>query len=288
MGIPIRDLLQQSAHQLRLISDSPRLDAEILLAHCLQKARSYLYTWPERVPEPPQLVAYSKLLQQRLTGQPIAYLIGYREFWGMPLNVTPDTLIPRPETELLIETVLQHTTKHDRLNILDLGTGSGAIAIALGSELPQATITATDRSAAALAVARANAHQHQQHRIRFLLSDWFSMIPTGEHFDIIVSNPPYIALDDIHLTQGDVRFEPPSALISGTDGLNDIRHIIKCARVFLHENGLLLLEHGYNQAAAIRQIMQQNHYRDILCIADLAGNDRLSGGHYRTPLRDQP
>lgn len=283
----ISELLKQSTQQLAAVSDSPRLDAEILLAHCLQKPRSYLYTWPEHTPEPQQLTTYNTLLQQRLHGQPIAYLTGYREFWGIQLKVTPDTLIPRPETELLVETALEYITeqayaKHRPFKILDLGTGSGAIAIALSSELANAniTITATDKSAAALSVARTNARQHKQHNITFLLSDWFSNTAINEKFDLIVSNPPYIATADQHLTRGDVRFEPQSALASGPDGLNDIRHIISQSCPHFAEDGLLMLEHGYDQAAAVERLLAQNAYSAIRCLKDLAGNDRISCGHY--------
>ena len=278
-------LLKHSTQRLAAVSDSPRLDAEILLAHCLNKPRSYLYTWPEHTPEPQQVEEYTMLVQQRLRGQPIAYLIGYREFWGIRLKVTPDTLIPRPETELLVETALEYiaskqaSTKQKPVTILDLGTGSGAIAIALSSELPNAKVTATDKSEAALTVAQDNARLNKQQNITFLLSDWFSALSTNEKFDLIVSNPPYIATDDHHLSQGDVRFEPQSALTSGLDGLNDIRHLIDRARHYLAADGLLLLEHGYNQGTAVRQLLDKNHYVNIRCLQDMMGNDRVSCGH---------
>ncbi len=282
----ISELLKHSAQQLGGVSDSPRLDAEILLAHCLQKPRSYLYTWPERIPEQQQLDEYSTLLQQRFSGQPIAYLIGYREFWGMQLRVTPDTLIPRPETELLIETALHYLTEHKDIknqqpNILDLGTGSGAIALALRNELPNANIIATDKSVTALTVAQANARQHQQNTVMFQLSDWFTAIPANKQFDLIACNPPYVADNDVHLTQGDVRFEPETALTSGPDGLDDIKHIIAHAPSYLAGDGLLILEHGYDQAEIIESMLKQNHYSDVRCLKDLAGNDRISCGHYR-------
>lgn len=282
----ISQLIRQSAQQLSTVSDSPQLDAEILLTHCLQKPRSFLYTWPEYVPEHTQLAQYETLLQQRLSGQPIAYLTGQREFWGLEFKVTPATLIPRPETELLIETTLQHFSRDAAINILDLGTGSGAIAIALNHELPNAKIIATDKSTDALEVAKENTHQHQcQHAIQLLESDWFSALGAGQTFDLIVSNPPYIADNDKHLVQGDVRFEPESALASGADGLMDIRHIITHAKDFLSAKSLLMLEHGYDQAQNINHLLQKTGYQNIRCLKDLAGNDRVSCGHYPSQIQ---
>lgn len=277
--MPISDLLKQSTQQLTPSSDSPRLDAEILLAHCLQKPRSFLYTWPEHEPDTAQHARFNALIAQRLTGQPIAYLTGYREFWGLSLKVTADTLIPRPDTELLVETALQHCPSDKALNILDLGTGSGAIAIALATELPKANITATDQSAAALAIASENARTHQQANINFLLSDWFNALPPAPLFDLIVSNPPYIVAQDAHLSRGDVRFEPQSALVAGPDGLDDLRQIISLAPGYLQTDGMLMLEHGYDQATAVSALLHEQRYQKIHCLQDLAGNDRVSYGH---------
>ncbi len=275
----IRECLQAATHQLEHASDtdSARLDAELLLAHCLNKKRSYLYTWPERTVDAADYHCFSQLLQQRLQGTPIAYLLGYREFWGLELHVSPATLIPRPDTEWLVELALAKIPPHQPAHILDLGTGSGAIAIALAKERPLATVLATDRSRAALEVARSNAARLQLDNLQFLQADWFQTLPACA-FDLIVSNPPYIATDDPHLQQGDVRFEPLSALSSGTDGLDDIRHLVSAAPRFLAPEGWLLFEHGYDQGAVAGDLLRTAHYREVSCHPDWGGNDRVSGG----------
>ncbi|MGB1256731.1 MAG: peptide chain release factor N(5)-glutamine methyltransferase [Thiolinea sp.] len=274
----VTELLREYSQRLETISDSPRLDVEILLAHCLNKPRSFLYTWPEHRPAEEQLAEFNTLITQRLSGQPIAYLTNQREFWGLMLKVTPDTLIPRPDTELLVEAALQQFQPDQALSILDLGTGSGAIAIALASEFPTAHIIATDKSTAALKVAQENALQHHQHNIQFIESDWFSAVP-DKSFDLILSNPPYIAEYDPHLTRGDVQFEPLTALTSGHDGLDDIRHLISCSQQFLRPQGAFMLEHGYGQASTIRCLLEQEGFSHITCLKDLTGNDRVSFGH---------
>lgn len=261
------------------MSDSARLDAELLLAHCLNKPRSYLFTWPEAEPDNTQLNCFEQLLQQRQSGQPIAYLLGYREFWDLKLYVTNDTLIPRPETELLVETALAFLSGRENSHILELGTGSGAIALALAKELPDAQITATDISKAALEVAQSNAGHYQLENITFLQSNWFSTIATNLKFDLIISNPPYIASDDPHLNLGDVRFEPVGALASGTDGLDDIRHLITHSAHFLKRDGALMFEHGYDQGKETTGLMKKAGYKDTGCIKDLAGHDRITLGH---------
>lgn len=288
----INDLLRQATQQLLNspdCSDSVRLDVELLLAHCLNKPRSYLFTWPESEPTTEQLTCFNNLLAQRQSGQPIAYLLGYREFWDLVLNVTPDTLIPRPETELLVEIALDTLSKSNDTadtasgdatqQILELGTGSGAIALVLAKEHPKARITAGDISAAALAVAQANAKKYQLNNISFLQSDWFSNIPATKKFDLIISNPPYIAADDPHLSAGDVRFEPPGALSAGEDGLDDIRQLISQAPYFLKPTGLLMFEHGFDQGGQTVELMQQAGFINIRCIKDLAGHDRVTLGH---------
>lgn len=275
----ISNLLRQATQALTENSDSARLDAELLLAHCLNKPRSYLFTWPEAEPDRTQLHCFERLLQQRLSGQPVAYLLGYREFWNLKLTVTKDTLIPRPETELLVETALEFLSGKTGSHILELGTGSGAIALVLAKELPSAQITACDISIAALAVAQNNAEQYQLNNINFLQSDWFSNIPTHQPFDLIVSNPPYIEADDPHLKHGDVRFEPLSALASGEDGLDDIRHLIARSANFLKEDGILMFEHGYDQGGKTTALMQTAGYKGARCIKDLAGHDRITLGH---------
>lgn len=275
----INDLLRQATRQLAESSDSARLDAELLLAHCLNKPRSYLFTWPEAEPDNTQTECFAGLLQQRLAGQPVAYLLGYREFRDLKLIVTGDTLIPRPETELLVETGLEALSGKTNSRILELGTGSGAIALSLAKELPSAQITACDISTAALAVAQNNAGQCQLNRIEFLQSDWFSNIPPGRSFDLIISNPPYIAADDPHLSLGDVRFEPAGALASGKDGLDDIRHLITHSGRFLKQDGMLMFEHGYDQGERTTTLMQTAGYRNVRCLKDLAGHDRITLGH---------
>lgn len=272
------------------ISDSAGLDAELLLAHCLQTSRTYLFTWPEKMLNESQQACFENLLQQRLQGHPIAHLTGEREFWGLALKVTPDTLIPRPDTEILVETALQKierlqqtnqacsvSSQPSPLHVLDLGTGTGAIALALKQECPQCDVTALDQSAAALEIARNNAHTHDL-SIRFLQSDWFSALDANERFSIIVSNPPYIENNDPHLQQGDVRFDPISALTSGEDGLDDLKFIIEQAWSFLHPGGWLLVEHGYNQAEAVSALFRQRGYQQIESRCDYGGNPRITFG----------
>lgn len=276
----IRQLIESASQQLSTISDSPRLDAEILLAHSLDKNRSWLITWPEHIPQEAQLQLFQQLLQQRLQGHPIAHLSGEREFWSLSLQVTADTLIPRPDTELMVEQILAHYPTHHPaeapIQLLDLGTGSGAIALALAHERPSWQISASDQSEAALRVAQANAERLGV-SIEFIHSDWFSALQ-GRRFDVIASNPPYIPCADPHLSQGDVRFEPIGALAAGDDGLDAIRHICATAAGFLKPGGQLFIEHGYDQKAEIHDIFHKNHYHSIQQHHDLAGNPRLASG----------
>lgn len=274
----IRQLIETACQQLSQLSDSPRLDAEILLAHSLGKNRSWLITWPENTPDETQLQQFHQLLQQRLQGRPIAHLTGEREFWSLPLRVTADTLIPRPDTELMVEQILLHYPVEPAIQLLDLGTGSGAIALALAHERPGWQITASDRSEAALQVAQRNTEQLGLN-ITFKHSDWFSALQ-GRTFDVIASNPPYIPQADPHLSQGDVRFEPISALASGDDGLDAIRHICATAAGFLKPGGQLFIEHGYDQKAKIHDIFHKNQFHSILQHHDLAGNPRLTSGTF--------
>lgn len=222
----LRQLLTAASERLASTSPSARADAEILLAHCLQKPRSYLFTWPEKEVGQTLAAEFTRLVDARERGVPVAHLTGFREFWTLNLKVTPDTLIPRPETELLVETAL--TKLAGKQVVLDLGTGTGAIALALACEVPALHIIAADIFPTALAVAKENAQAHAIRNVQFILSDWFDALP-AQRFDLIVSNPPYIEVQDPHLAQGDVRFEPPGALVSGDDGLHDIRRIIQDA-----------------------------------------------------------
>lgn len=273
---PIGELLSQ-AKTLLTASDTPQLDAELLLAHALNKSRTWLHTWPEKIPTEAQQLHFQQLIERRQQGVPIAHLLEQQSFWTLNLKVTADTLIPRPETELLVETALAAIPTEQPWRIADLGTGSGAIALAIASECPHATLYATDQSAAALAIAEENGHHHQLTNLQFLLGSWFEPLPT-EPFDLILSNPPYIAADDPHLSQGDVRFDPGTALTAGADGLDDLRHIIAGAINHLKPGGQLMVEHGYDQGNAVRSLFQQHGYQAITTQRDLAGEERITYG----------
>ena len=273
----LRELLADAARQLIPVSDTPRLDAEILLAAALNRPRSYLFTWPERLPEPEQAACFAAWLQRRLTGEPLAYLLGRREFWSLELDVTPDTLIPRPETELLVELTLQHLPADRPVAVADLGTGSGAIALALAMERPQARIVATDCSAAALAVARRNAQRLGINHVQFRQGDWYQPL-AGERFDLIAANPPYIAADDGHWQRGELRFEPKIALVAGINGLDALRIIIDQAPLYLKAHGWLWLEHGYDQGEIVSMLLRERGYVAVSDYCDSAGISRVSGG----------
>ena len=277
----IRDILQDDTARLNtaliLGTTSARIEVQCLLQSVLKVPRSYLLAHPEQVLSAIQKAAYDALLQRRLRGEPIAHILGEREFFGLSFKVTPATLIPRPETELLVELALQHLPQGRACRVLDLGTGSGAIALAIAHNRPDAVVVAVDASEAALQVARENAQRLGIANVEFLHSDWFSALGK-QYFDLIVSNPPYIAAGDVHLTQGDVRFEPVSALASGADGLDDIRRIIAQADAFLEHGAWVLLEHGYDQAEAVREFLQKNGYTEVFSAKDLAGIERVSAG----------
>jgi release factor glutamine methyltransferase len=277
--ITINALLTSVSKQLTAVSDTAMLDAEVLLCHCLHKPRSFLRAWPEQVLTDEQLQRYQALIEQRLQGMPVAYLTGSREFWSREFKVTSDVLIPRPDTELLIELALQHLPKNAPCSVLDLGTGSGIIAITLAAERPLANVMATDLSLGALVVARENAERLQVSNVQFLQSDWFSQV-TQREFDLIVSNPPYIAKDDPHLQQGDVRFEPDTALIAEDAGLRDIQNIADVARQYLCNGGYLLVEHGYDQQQAVQAIFKRLNYQNIATHTDLSQNPRATLGQW--------
>ena len=262
----------------RLDTASARLDAEVLLSHVLGKPRSHLRAWPDRVPAHEQQAQFEALLARRIGGEPVAYLVGQREFWSLPLTVTRDTLIPRPETETLIEFVLERFAADTVLDVADLGTGSGAIACALASERPHWSIVATDVSHAALNVARDNARRLGLDTVRFAHGDWFDAFDTARRFDLLVSNPPYVAVADPHLSSGDVMFEPASALVSGADGLDDIRRIAAQATDRLKTGGWLVLEHGYNQQPVVAAILRNAGFDSIELRRDLAGIPRMTAG----------
>jgi release factor glutamine methyltransferase len=281
MNWSIQDILRNHGKQLEaalhLEAGSARIEVQSLLQCVLRVNRAWLLSHPEQLLDTDQHDRYFALFERRLRGEPVAYLLGEREFYGLNLMVSPATLIPRPETELLVELALQRIPRHGPCRILDLGTGSGAIALSIADACPDAEVVAVDASAAALEVAQSNAHRLDISNVRLLQSDWFGALQ-HEWFDIIVSNPPYIAAGDTHLAQGDVRFEPRDALASGKDGLDDIRRICAQAGNHLRENGWLMLEHGYDQAAQVRALLQQSGFEQIFSARDLAGIERVSGG----------
>lgn len=267
--------LRKTLHELELTSPTPRLDAEVLLMHVCGFDRSNLITRHETILTGEQQSKLESLLARRKRGEPVAYITGTREFWSMEFNVTPATLIPRPETELLVEKALEHIPRDTEWTIADLGTGSGAIALAIAKERPRCRVVAIDNSSTALEVARSNAEKFGLTNIEFREGDWFTSLADAT-FDMIVSNPPYIRAGDPHLTQGDVRFEPATALVSGNDGLDAIRHIALHAREFLRPGGWLLFEHGWDQAVIVGELLRQHGYRDMVCHRDLAGHARVA------------
>jgi len=256
------------------ISCNARLDSEVLLAYCLGKPRSYLMTWPERELTTAQLDCFNELIRRRLQPQPVAYLVGEREFYSMLLKTTPDTLVPRPETEMLVDRLLQLVDDIERPEVLELGTGTGAIALALKKHAPQCRVIATDASPAALDVAIANATAHELD-IEFLQSDWYQALSVRS-FDIIASNPPYIASHDPYLRQGDLPAEPQMALCSGDSGLEALQTIITGAPGFLRPGGSIVLEHGYDQQQPVVELLQSTGFVDIHCARDFNDLPRLT------------
>ena len=259
-----------------LDSDSAALDAQLLLARVLGQNRSWLYAHGEAQPDTVQIRDFRMLVGRRAEGEPLAYLTGYREFWKQELLVGPEVLIPRPETELLVELALQLELAED-VQAADLGTGSGAIALALAMERPGWELFATDKSPRALALARANAERFLLENICFCTGEWCAALPALK-FDLIVSNPPYVAVDDPHLRQGDLRFEPSTALVSAEEGLADLRIIAGQARAHFKQQGWLLLEHGWEQGRAVRKLLEQFGYASISTHHDHNGNERVTMG----------
>jgi release factor glutamine methyltransferase len=273
--------LQQSS-QLLWVSDTPRLDVEVILAHVLKKDRTYLFAYPEKMLDESQATLFASLFALRMSGQPIAHILGVREFWSLELAVNNSTLIPRPDTELLVETALHLFINDDAQTprrLLDLGTGSGAIALALAHEKKSWVCVAVDKEMAAVALAERNRLQLKLNNVKVQLSDWFSALQNELPFDVIVSNPPYIDCADPHLTQGDLRFEPRSALVAANNGLADLAFIIAEADKSLAPGGWLLVEHGHHQGAAVRELFQQKYFKDIKTLRDLGGNERVTLGH---------
>ena len=273
--VSIRGLIKDATEVLG--SDTARLDAEVLLASLLKKDRSYLLAWPEKILPQKTREQFHQLVKRRASGEPVAYLTGQREFWSLPLAVSTDTLIPRPETETLVTLALEKIPPDGCLHIADLGTGSGAIALAIAHERPRCRVVATDASAKSLEIAADNARNLGIENIHFIHGNWCDPLPQ-EPFDLILSNPPYIEDQDPHLEHGDVRFEPRTALAAGPDGMDDLDHIVACARQHLRKEGWLMLEHGYQQADRVKMRLSEHGYREISSHSDEAGLDRVCMG----------
>lgn len=274
-NLTIAQLLASASEKLAECSDSANLDAKILLAHVLEKDLTYLLTWSDKIIGQAELYTFYQLLAKRIAGEPIAYIVGVKEFWSLPFYVAPSTLIPRPDTETLVELVLNNH-QSDNSRLLDLGTGTGAIALALASEKPNWQVDAVDFNVEAVQLAQKNAKNLQLTHVNIYQSDWFSNIETQKAFDVIVSNPPYIDEQDKHLDEGDVRFEPKTALVADNQGLADIEHICQQAVNYLVNGGVLYIEHGFEQGEAVRAIMAANGFKSCITTKDLGGNDRIT------------
>ena len=262
--------------QLLAQSGLPPLEARMLAERALGKPRAWLIAHADEIADAAAEKAFAAMAERRRHGEPIAYILDEREFYGLDFAVAPAVLIPRPETELLVELALERLPANAAARVLDLGTGSGAIAVTLAKQRPQARLTAVDVDYAALTLARANAKRHGV-SVRFFCGDWFGAL-AGERFDLIVSNPPYVAHEDPHLALGDVRFEPQRALLGGADGLDCIRAIVAQAQAHLLPGAWLLFEHGYDQAPPCRALLEARGYAEVQSWPDLAGVPRVSGG----------
>jgi release factor glutamine methyltransferase len=274
----IDTLLATTKLELGGISDSPRLDAELLMMFVLHVPRSYLFAHPERKLSREEITRFASLVKRRLDYEPVAYLTGEKEFWSLPLAVTAATLVPRPETELLVEEALALIPPDTTIDILDLGTGSGAIAIAIACERPQCRVTASDISGPALAVATDNAKRHKCSNITFVQGDWLDAV-IGKPFNIIVSNPPYVAAGDPAMNR--LPLEPREALVAGNDGLDAIRTIANNASAHLNKDGWILIEHGADQENAVADILTATNWQDVRCIRDAAARPRVSQAVWR-------
>lgn len=271
------------AIELASVSDSPRLDAELLLCHSAKLSRTQLYTHPEKVLAPEVEVAFNQAFDERIKGRPIAHIIGEREFWSLPIKVNDSTLIPRPDTEVLVEQAVSALAELKQPRILDLGTGTGAIALALAHEFPLSQIYALEASAEAVVLAKENAKALNKSNVHILHGSWLDH-DTQESldglapFDMVVSNPPYIDEADPHLAEGDVRFEPISALVASENGLADIRIITQLSKQLLRCGGHLLIEHGWQQKDAVQAIFTQAKFQEVATVADYGGNPRVTKG----------
>lgn len=274
------EVARQACQLLENTSDSARLDSELLIAHVLNIPRSRFITDPDLDLDPQRLDEIQTLINRRSKGEPVAYLLGCKHFWDLELKVTPDVLIPRPETELLVETALTLFEADTVVRVLDLGTGTGAIALAIARARPHWHVCATDESRPALAVAIENAERYQLHNLTLLQSHWFDNLAENKSYDLILSNPPYIPENDPHLQQGDVRYEPQQALVSGKDGLDAIRHLVSESPQHLQPGGYLMLEHGYDQGERVQQLFVQHGYKDVQQKEDLGGHVRVTFGRF--------
>ncbi|MCO4798200.1 MAG: peptide chain release factor N(5)-glutamine methyltransferase [Colwelliaceae bacterium] len=277
---PISTIISIGTKQLVSISDSAKLDVRLLICFVLEKPLSYLLTWPNRQLSEQQFQQFITLFEERLLGKPIAYLVGFKEFWSLNFQVSPATLIPRPDTEVLVETILANHQKSS-LNCLDLGTGTGAIALALASEQHLWQIDALDYQYEAVKLAQLNAERLGLTQVSIYQSDWFSSVDNNKTFDVIVSNPPYIDALDEHLVQGDVKFEPKTALIAEKNGYADIEKIIHQSIAYLNHDGWLYFEHGFEQAYGVQDLFAQNGFSEIKTIKDYNGNDRVTYACYK-------
>lgn len=274
----LQQILERTEKYLAVFTEDAKIEAELLLSYSLNKPRSFLYSHPQTPISPQQQEKFTQLLNRRLKREPLSYILQQQAFWNIDLNVTKDVLIPRADTELLVEIIFENYSKNKKLNIADLGTGSGAIALSLAKISPRWKISATDISVSALYVAQQNAEKLQLKNVQFFLGNWCQALP-AELFDIIVSNPPYIAKNDPHLLQPELNYEPKLALISGEKGLNAIEAIITQAGQFLDSGGMLLLEHGYNQASVVRKLFRQVGFSRVKTYQDLCKKDRATCGY---------
>ena len=284
MLLSIEQIIKQSTQRLEHSSDSAKLDVELLLAHSLNKDRTYLFTWHDKIVAEENMTVFNALLARRLSGEPIAYILGQQEFWDLKLHTAQHTLIPRADTETLIEWVLELADQlPESAHVIDLGTGTGAIALALANEFPHWQVQGVDLVPEAVALAKSNAILNNLERVQFFQSRWFDQVGIGgnhDSFDLIVSNPPYIDPLDEHLSQGDVRFEPKSALVADNKGLADLELIAQQSREYLVKGGWLLMEHGYDQQQAVQDILTDLGYQQVATRIDLGGNPRITGGQF--------